>query len=157
MSKYEMHLAFTEQLKQFTKGIRRTVADKKKVEGDSNIIGKKKIDFNVYQLMCELFMMEEGEEFIFVRSFLTLEWNLMAQSENVVHAHMFHITWENDCLVFHFVKVRAIKQVRTVIKRGMSTQTQKNLLFVQCLRWLLIFLQILAYLECPLRKATMLW
>ena len=35
---------------------------------------------------------------------MTLEWNLIAQSENVVHAHMFHITWENDSLVFHFVK-----------------------------------------------------
>jgi hypothetical protein len=104
MSKYQMHSAFTAQLKQFTKGIRRTVADKKKVEGDSNIIGKKKMDFNVYQLMCELFMSEEEEEFIFARSFLTLEWNLMARSENVVHAHMFHITWENDSLVFRFVK-----------------------------------------------------
>lgn len=104
MSKYEMHSSFTVHLKQFTKGIRRTVADKKKVEGDSMLIGKKKMDFNVYKLMCELFMREEGEEFIFARCFLTLEWNLMARSENVVHAHMFHITWENDSLVFRFVK-----------------------------------------------------
>ena len=99
-----MHSSFTCHLKQFTKGIWWTVADKKKVEGDSMLIGKKKIDFNVYQLMCELFMREEGEEFIFACSFLTLEWNLMARSENVVHAHMFHITWENDSLVFRFVK-----------------------------------------------------
>lgn len=28
----------------------------------------------------------------------------MAQSENVVHAPMFHITWENVSLVFCFVK-----------------------------------------------------
>jgi len=104
MSKYEMHLSFTGQHKQFTNGIRRTVADKNKVEGNSMLIGKKKMDFNIYQLMCELFMREEGEEFIFSRCFLTLEWNLMARSENVVHAHMFHITWENDSLVFRFVK-----------------------------------------------------
>ncbi len=52
--------------------------------------------------MFKLFMM--GEEFNFACSFLTLEWNLMAQSENVVHAHMFHITWENDSLVFLFMK-----------------------------------------------------
>jgi hypothetical protein len=78
MSKYKMHSSFTCHLKQFTKGIWWTVADKKKVEGDSMLIGKKIIDFNVYQLMCELFMREEGEEFIFARCFLTLEWNLMA-------------------------------------------------------------------------------
>jgi hypothetical protein len=86
-----MHSSFTGQLKQFTKGIRRTVADKKKVESDSMLIGKKKMDFNVYQLMCELFMREEGEEFIFSRCFVTLEWNLMARSENVVQfSHVPH-------------------------------------------------------------------
>jgi hypothetical protein len=54
--------------------------------------------------MCELFFAQDSEEYIFARCFLTLEWNLMARSENVVHAHMFHITWEDDALVFRFVK-----------------------------------------------------
>ncbi|KAL3771060.1 hypothetical protein ACHAWU_006437 [Discostella pseudostelligera] len=98
------HLYQMKQLKQFTQGIRRTVADKKKEQGDSMMIGKKKMDFKVYQKMCELFLEEEGEEFIFACCFLTLEWNLMARSENVVHAHMFHVTWDNDSLVFRFVK-----------------------------------------------------
>jgi hypothetical protein len=49
MSKYDMGVSFLEQLKQFTKGIRRTVADKKKEEGDCLIVGKKKMDFKVYQ------------------------------------------------------------------------------------------------------------
>jgi hypothetical protein len=62
------------------------------------------MDFKVYEQMCKLFLGEEGEEFIFARCFLTLEWNLMARSENVVHAHMFHVTWDNDSLVFRFVK-----------------------------------------------------
>jgi len=54
--------------------------------------------------MCELFLKEEGEEYLFARCFLTLEWNLMSRSENIVHAHLFHITWEDDCLAFHFAK-----------------------------------------------------
>ena len=99
-----MSAYFTEQLKQFTQGIRRTVADKKQEQGDSIMIGKKKMDFKVYQKMCELFLREDGEEFIFARCFLTLEWNLMARLENVVHAHMLHVTWDNDSLVFRFVK-----------------------------------------------------
>lgn len=104
MSKYTMSSSFIEQLKQFTQGIRRTVADKKKESGDALMIGKKKMDFKVYQKMCELFLGEDSEEYIFARCFLTLEWNLMARSENVVHAHMFHITWDNDSLIFRFVK-----------------------------------------------------
>ncbi len=49
-------------------------------------------------------MKEHDEEYIFARAFLTLEWNLMARSENVVHAHILHVHWEEDCIVFCFVK-----------------------------------------------------
>ena len=104
MSKYSMDPDFFTELKQFTKGIRRHVADKKVLEGDVSIIGKKKMGFDVYKKICELFLKEEGEEFIFARAFLCLEWNLMARSENVVNAHIFHIEWNADCLVFRFVK-----------------------------------------------------
>jgi hypothetical protein len=49
-------------------------------------------------------MAEEGKEYLFAHYFLTLEWNLMAKSESCVHAHFFHITWEDDCLAFCFAK-----------------------------------------------------
>ena len=49
-------------------------------------------------------MKEEGEEFIFAHAFLTLEWNLMARSENVEHVHILHVSWDADCLMFCFVK-----------------------------------------------------
>lgn len=80
------------------------VATKSFENGDSGIIGKKKMDFNVYEKNCELFSKEDGEEFIFGRCFVTLEWNLMARSESVVYANFFHVTWEDDCLVFRFPK-----------------------------------------------------
>jgi hypothetical protein len=54
--------------------------------------------------ICELFLKEEEEEFLFARCFFTLEWNLMARSESIVFAHLFHITWEDDCLVFWFAR-----------------------------------------------------
>jgi len=73
-------------------------------DGDSGIIGKKKMDFKVYEKICELFLKEEGEEYLFARCFLTLEWNLMSRSKNIAHAHLFHITWEEDCLAFCFAK-----------------------------------------------------
>ncbi len=99
-----MHTEFAEKLELFMKGMQRHVAVKKMEGGDSGIIGKKKMGFKVYKKICELFMKEEGEEFIFARCFLTLEWNLMARSESIVFAHLYHITWENDCLVFCFAK-----------------------------------------------------
>jgi hypothetical protein len=68
------------------------------------MIGKKKMDYKVYKKLCELFMKEEGEEYLFACCFLTLERNLMARSESIVFAHLFHITWEDDCLVFRFAK-----------------------------------------------------
>jgi hypothetical protein len=42
MSKYEMHSSFTEQLKQFTMGIRRTATDKKKVERTAILLARRK-------------------------------------------------------------------------------------------------------------------
>jgi hypothetical protein len=103
MSIYMMDPDFFTELKQFTKGIRHIISDKKVLEGDISIIGKK-MEFDVYKKICKLFLREEGEEFIFARAFLCLEWNLVAQSKNVVHAHIFHIKWNADCLVFRFVK-----------------------------------------------------
>ena len=104
MSKYDISKDLAEKLKMFMKGIKRHVATKSFENGDSGIIGKKKMDFKVYEKNCELFFKEEGEEFIFGRCFLTLEWNLMARSESVVYANFFHVTWEDDCLVFRFPK-----------------------------------------------------
>ena len=60
--------------------------------------------FNVFKMICELMMKEHCEEYIFARAFLILEWNLMARSENVMDAHILHVHWEDDCLVFRFVK-----------------------------------------------------
>ena len=37
------------------------------------------MDFNVYAKISELFLKEEGEEFLFARCFLMLEWNLPNQ------------------------------------------------------------------------------
>jgi hypothetical protein len=81
-------------------------------DGDSGIVGKEKMDFKVYEKICELFMAEEGEEYLFAHCFLTLEWNLMARSESIVHAHFFHITWEDDCLAFCFAKSKTDQMVR---------------------------------------------
>ena len=104
MSKYHIPTEFAGNLKIFMKGMKRTVATKKMEDSDSGIIGKKKMDFKVFEEMCEPFLKENGEEFLFARCFLVLEWNLMSRSDNIVHAHLFHVTWGDNCLAFHFAK-----------------------------------------------------
>jgi len=49
MSKYDIPAEFTDNLKIFMKGMKRTVATKKMEDGDSGIIGKKKMDFKVFK------------------------------------------------------------------------------------------------------------
>ena len=49
MSKYDIPAEFADNLKIFMKGMKRTVAAKKMEDGDSGIIGKKKMDFKVYK------------------------------------------------------------------------------------------------------------
>ena len=107
MSKYSLPTEFDENLKMFNKGIKRKVANVKKASGDVAIIGKIKMQFAVYRKICELMLKEEGPEFLFARAFLILEWNLMARAENVVHAHILHVLWEDDAIVFRFVKSKA--------------------------------------------------
>ena len=52
-------------------GIKWHVAAKMMEDGDSGIVGKKKMDFKVYEKICELFMAEEGKEYLFANCFLT--------------------------------------------------------------------------------------
>jgi hypothetical protein len=49
MSKYDIPVEFAENLKIFMKGIKRHVAAKMMEDGDSRIVGKKKMDFKVYE------------------------------------------------------------------------------------------------------------
>lgn len=75
--------------------------------GDPLHEGKKKMGWKVYELMCKLFLEGEDDEYIFAHLFLTLEWNLMSRSENVVDCHAENIFWVEDALGFHFPKTKA--------------------------------------------------
>ncbi len=60
--------------------------------------------WNVSNLMCSLFLEGDDPEYSFAHCFLMLEWNLMAQSENVVDCHAENIIWNDDSLGFTFPK-----------------------------------------------------
>ncbi len=69
MSDYNMKPNFFKNLKQFTKDIQYHIVHKEELEGYTNIIGKKKMGFDIYKKIRELFLKEEGKEFIFASIF----------------------------------------------------------------------------------------
>ena len=72
--------------------------------GDSLNQGKKRMGWKVYEVMCRLFLEGDDPEYSFAHCFLTLEWNLMSRSENVVDCHAENIVWNDDSLGFTFPK-----------------------------------------------------
>ena len=57
--------------------------------------------------MCEILYKGEGQtgsDYIFAHAFLTMEWNLMARSDNCLHMHMSHVQWYGNSLLFFFGK-----------------------------------------------------
>ena len=48
----------------------------------------------------------EGDDYAFSHMFLTLEWNLLARSDNCLDMNVNHVQWKNDSLVFYFTKTK---------------------------------------------------
>ncbi len=71
----------------------------------------------------------------------------MAQSENVVHAPMFHITWENVSLVFCFVKSKGDQTGRNRNQAQHVYANPNNPAVCPVQAWVVTYLQIQVYLE----------
>ena len=83
-------------------GMKRVIASNKKQYGISLDEVKKAMSFDVCKTLCDVINPGECEDFLFVHSFLTMEWNLMTRSNNSVNVHIKHIQWRSDCLIFYF-------------------------------------------------------
>ena len=95
---------FNKLLREFLSGMKRTATQSKVDNGESLDEGKKPMSFEVYKEMCQLLMRGDGDDYLFAHTFLTLEWNLLARSDNCLSMHINHIEWREDCLVFFFAK-----------------------------------------------------
>ena len=88
-------------------GIKRKSAKQKAESGVSLEEGKKPVSFAVYKKMCEILYKGNGEsrsDYLFAHAFLTLEWNLMARSDNCLRMHVSRFQWYGDSLQFFFGK-----------------------------------------------------
>ena len=99
---------FEKDLSQFMSGMKRKSAKQKAESGESLDEGKKPMSFDVYKKMCEILYKGCGGEgksdYLFAHAFLTLEWNLMARSDNCLNMHVSHVQWYEDSLLFFFGK-----------------------------------------------------
>ena len=82
--------------------MKRLIYSNKRQDGISIEEGKKATSFDVYKTLCDIIYQGEGEYFLFSHAYLTMEWNLMARSENCVNIHIKDIHWRSDCLIFYF-------------------------------------------------------
>ena len=102
-----MHKEFNIELSQFMGRMKRTVASQKSESGESLDEGNKSMNFEVYKKICEFLFEGEGDDYAFAHVFITLEWNLLAQSDNFLAKNVNHVQWENDSLVFYFYKTKS--------------------------------------------------
>jgi len=61
------------------------------------------MDKPLSEFMTKLYSGDGGDA-LFAHAFITLEWNLMARSDNVKSVQVSHIEWRHDCLVVFFGK-----------------------------------------------------
>ena len=93
---------FKKEKYQFMLGMKRIISSTKRQDGISLEEVKKAMSFDVFKTLYDVLHQGEGEDFLFAHTFLTMEWNLMARSDNCVNMHIKHIQWRSDCLIFYF-------------------------------------------------------
>ena len=104
MSGEKMDENYESELSQFMSGLKRTVASTKATSGRALDEGKKGMSYEVYKKMCEILFLSDDDDFLFAHAFLTMEWNLLARSDNCFTMHVQHIEFKNDSLLFFFAK-----------------------------------------------------
>lgn len=104
MSGQKMPDILKEELKHFMAGMKRTVASDRRANGRRLEEGKKPMTYEVYSKLCEFLWTGSDDEYLFAHAFLTMEWNLMARSDNCLHMNINHVQWRDDCLLFFFAK-----------------------------------------------------
>lgn len=100
----EMPTFMSKGFSRYIKGSRRINLAAKQTLGLKIVEGKDAMSVEAYELIAKHLFHSGKTEHIFTHTFHVLDWNLMKRAENVANAHISHVFWENDHLVFHFAK-----------------------------------------------------
>ena len=102
---------FATDLNRMMSGLKKRVQRQKQKKGIRVEEGKTPMSLQVYSLLCDYFMQQPDDDSILCHTFLTLEWNLMARSDNVTSCHLNHIEWRNDSLVIFLPTQKVTRRV----------------------------------------------
>lgn len=100
--KVKMSEEMVDELSDFFRGLRRTIARKEGEGHISHTSGKDPLSFDLLQYFSKQMFHQTTKDFIFARCFLLLAWNLMARSQNTFNIHYTHISWGEDSLRIYF-------------------------------------------------------
>jgi len=95
---------YDRDLSQFMSGLKHRIALSRAASGRSLEQGKKGMTYEVYKAMCEILFKSDDDDYLFAHTFLTMEWNLLARSDNCFTMHVKHVEFKNDSLLFFFGK-----------------------------------------------------
>ena len=104
MSGQVMSVEMDTDLAHFMAGLKRTITSEKMLQDKTLDEGKRVMTFEVYEKLCEILYKGQDDEFLFAHSFLTMEWNLMAHSDNCVSMNINNVQFQDDALIFYFGK-----------------------------------------------------
>ena len=96
--------SFCEKMCTLMKGFKRTIVQEKVQSGETLEEGKEVMSFACYKLLCKKFFEGKKDEYLFALIFLTLEWNLIARSDNIVNLALSDFEWSDDSLIVYLKK-----------------------------------------------------
>jgi len=127
MSNTNVPSDFNSRMGTLLKGFKRTIVEQRVAAGESLEEGKEAMSFECYKLLCKKFFQGEKDEYHFAHLFLLLEWNLIAQSDNIVGLHVNDFEFLGDALLVYMKKKqKLIKKVITVECRTTVTSILLN-------------------------------
>jgi len=93
---------FKQALARYIKGMKKIMADQRRLGTRSCLVGKEPLSFAAYQEICKRLLEGATGRYAscntFALAFLTLSWNLVCRSESTQAINIRNMTWSGDCM-----------------------------------------------------------
>jgi hypothetical protein len=91
---------FEDRIEKFVTGYAKDVATLRA----KNAIGKEALPFELLCKLSKRMLKDKQREYVFTRTFLLLQWNLMCRSNNMETMMVTHLQWADDHMLVYFRK-----------------------------------------------------
>jgi hypothetical protein len=94
-------------MKRLYQGLNRRLAKTRGEKGGKFGEGKDLLPFELYHAICIWLVVDELKECIFAHCFLTLTWNLMCRSKNMLYINQRHLSWSSNTMAVNFAHTKS--------------------------------------------------